>query len=88
MINPPWPAEGFGARPVVPDPVILYCGPALRTQRAAAVPPSQIHAVGQRHAVDPHVPTVSGHSWIYGFSTYVLDPSDPFTNGFTAGDIW
>jgi proline racemase len=34
------------------------------------------------------VPTVSGQSWIYGFSTYVLDPSDPFTNGFTAGDIW
>ncbi|MEX3813662.1 proline racemase family protein [Paraburkholderia sp. BR13439] len=47
-----------------------------------------MHAVGQRHAVDPDVPTVSGHSWTYGFSTYVLDPSDPFTNGFTAGDIW
>jgi proline racemase len=34
------------------------------------------------------IPTVSGQSWIYGFNTYVLDPTDPFSNGFTAGDIW
>ena len=34
------------------------------------------------------VPTVSGTSWIYGFNTYVLDPTDPFTEGFTVGDIW
>lgn len=34
------------------------------------------------------VPTTGGQSWIYGFSTYVLDPTDPFPNGFTMGDIW
>jgi proline racemase len=34
------------------------------------------------------VPTVSGTSWISGFSTYVLDPTDPFPEGFTSGDIW
>ncbi|MGF6976560.1 proline racemase [Paraburkholderia sp. JPY465] len=34
------------------------------------------------------VPTVSGQSWIYGFNTYVLDPTDPFPEGFTVGDIW
>ncbi|MGH9432576.1 MAG: proline racemase family protein [Terriglobia bacterium] len=34
------------------------------------------------------VPTVSGQAWITGFSQYVLDPSDPFPEGFTVGDIW
>jgi len=37
---------------------------------------------------DAVVPTVGGQSWIYGYSTYVLDPTDPFPNGFTVGDIW
>jgi proline racemase len=34
------------------------------------------------------VPTIGGQAWIYGFSTYVLDPTDPFENGFTVGDLW
>jgi len=34
------------------------------------------------------VPTLSGQAWITGISTYVVDPSDPFPNGFTVGDIW
>jgi proline racemase len=34
------------------------------------------------------VPTVGGQAWIYGFSNYVLDPTDPFANGFTVGDLW
>jgi proline racemase len=34
------------------------------------------------------VPTISGQAWISGFSTHVLDPNDPFVNGFTVGDIW
>lgn len=37
---------------------------------------------------DAVVPTVGGQSWIYGYSGYVLDPTDPFTNGFKVGDIW
>ena len=41
--------------------------------------------VGDYKAV---VPTVCGQSWIYGFNTYVLDPTDPFPEGFTVGDIW
>lgn len=41
--------------------------------------------IGEYDAV---VPTVGGQSWIYGYNTYVLDPTDPFTNGFTIGDIW
>jgi len=41
--------------------------------------------VGPRAAV---VPTISGRAWITGFSTYVLDSSDPFPAGFTLGDIW
>ena len=34
------------------------------------------------------VPTLSGQAWITGFNTYVLDPSDPFPEGFRVGDIW
>ena len=41
--------------------------------------------VGDRPAV---VPTLSGQAWITGFASYVLDPEDPFPEGFTVGDIW
>jgi proline racemase len=34
------------------------------------------------------VPTLSGTAWITGFASYVLDPQDPFPDGFTVGDIW
>ena len=34
------------------------------------------------------VPTLSGRAWITGFAQYVVDPDDPFPNGFTVGDIW
>lgn len=41
--------------------------------------------------VGPHpaiVPSIAGQAWIYGTSQYRLDPSDPFAEGFTVGDIW
>jgi len=41
--------------------------------------------VGPYRAV---VPTISGQAWITGFNTLVVDPSDPFPDGFTVGDIW
>ena len=41
--------------------------------------------VGPYRAV---VPTLSGRAWITGFAHYVLDPDDPFPEGFTVGDIW
>ena len=34
------------------------------------------------------VPTLSGSAWITGFAQYVVDPDDPFPEGFTVGDIW
>ena len=34
------------------------------------------------------VPTIRGTAWITGFAEYVVDPEDPFPNGFTVGDIW
>ncbi len=34
------------------------------------------------------VPTFSGQAWITGFAQYVVDPEDPFPDGFTVGDIW
>jgi len=41
--------------------------------------------VGPYRAV---VPSLSGQAWITGFANYVLDPTDPFPDGFTVGDIW
>ena len=41
--------------------------------------------VGQYPAV---LPTLSGQGWITGFSSYTLDPTDPFPQGFTVGDLW
>jgi proline racemase len=41
--------------------------------------------VGDRPAV---VPTITGTAWITGFASYVVDPDDPFPEGFTVGDIW
>jgi proline racemase len=41
--------------------------------------------------VGPHravVPTIAGQAWISGYSTLVLDPDDPFSHGFTVGDLW
>ena len=34
------------------------------------------------------VPELSGTAWITGFAQYVVDPQDPFPEGFTVGDIW
>lgn len=34
------------------------------------------------------VPTLSGQAWITGFAQYVVDPEDPFPEGYTMGDIW
>ena len=34
------------------------------------------------------VPSLTGTAWITGFAQYVVDPKDPFPNGFTVGDIW
>jgi proline racemase len=41
--------------------------------------------VGAYRAV---VPELSGTAWITGFAQYVVDPTDPFPEGFTVGDIW
>jgi len=41
--------------------------------------------VGPYRAVKP---SISGRAWITGFAQYVLDPEDPFPEGFTVGDIW
>jgi proline racemase len=34
------------------------------------------------------VPTLTGTAWITGITNYVVDPEDPFPEGFTVGDIW
>jgi proline racemase len=41
--------------------------------------------VGDRDAV---VPQISGQAWITGIADNVVDPTDPFPDGFTIGDIW
>lgn len=41
--------------------------------------------VGKYQAV---IPTLTGEAWITGMANYVIDPEDPFPEGFTVGDIW
>ncbi len=41
--------------------------------------------VGPYQAV---VPTLTGAAWITGTCDYVVDPADPFPEGFRVGDIW
>jgi proline racemase len=42
-------------------------------------------SVADRAAV---IPQISGQAWITGVAEYVVDPTDPFPDGFTVGDIW
>jgi proline racemase len=41
--------------------------------------------IGDRAAV---VPEITGTAWITAFASYVVDPTDPFPEGYTVGDIW
>jgi proline racemase len=41
--------------------------------------------VGGREAI---IPSVSGRAWITGFHQLVLDPNDPFPEGFQLPDTW
>jgi len=34
------------------------------------------------------VPTVAGQAWITQHVDVVVDPTDPFPEGYTVGDIW
>ncbi len=34
------------------------------------------------------IPQISGQGWITGIAQYVLDPTDPFPEGYTVSDIW
>ena len=41
--------------------------------------------VGRFQAV---VPTITGAAWITAINQFVVDPQDPYPDGFTVGDIW
>ena len=41
--------------------------------------------VGEYSAI---IPEIGGQGWITGRGEYTLDPTDPFPEGFIAGDIW
>jgi proline racemase len=41
--------------------------------------------VGPYQAV---LPTIGGTAWITAISQFVVDPGDPYPNGFKVGDIW
>jgi proline racemase len=47
-----------------------------------------IESITKVAAYDAIVPSLSGRGWISGMSQYLVDPTDPFQQGFTVGDIW
>ena len=42
-------------------------------------------SVGGRPAI---IPAIRGRAWITGFSTYLLDPDDPYPEGYLLADSW
>lgn len=40
------------------------------------------------HGRSAVVPRISGRAYVTGHARYVLDPDDPFPEGYTIGDIW
>jgi proline racemase len=42
-------------------------------------------SVGGRPAI---IPAIKGRAWITGFSTYLLDPDDPYPEGYVLADSW
>jgi proline racemase len=42
-------------------------------------------SVGSRPAI---VPAIRGRAWITGFHTYLLDPDDPYPEGYLVADSW
>jgi proline racemase len=34
------------------------------------------------------LPTISGRAWISGIHSYILDPDDPWPQGYTLSDTW
>lgn len=34
------------------------------------------------------VPQITGQAWITGIAQYLVDPTDPFPEGFVVGDLW
>ncbi len=45
----------------------------------------ELTRVGSHDAI---VPSISGQGWKYGLLSWLLDPTDPFPQGYTVGDIW
>ena len=41
--------------------------------------------VGERSAI---VPAIRGSAWITGITQVLLDPSDPFPEGYVVADTW
>ncbi|MDH3680428.1 MAG: proline racemase family protein [Acidimicrobiia bacterium] len=47
--------------------------------------------IAEETTVDPYdaiVAEITGQGWITGFAEWVVDPSDPFPDGYTVGDLW
>lgn len=47
--------------------------------------------VAETLSVGPYAgirPTISGQAWVTGFHQYVVDPTDPFPEGYTLSDVW
>jgi proline racemase len=33
-------------------------------------------------------PSITGRAWVTGRAEWVLDPTDPFPEGFSVADVW
>ena len=49
---------------------------------------ARIEGITQAGPYPAIIPSIAGQAWIYGTSQYMVDPTDPFPQGFRVGDIW
>jgi proline racemase len=62
-----------------------------RSRNAVVVSPGRLDRVEATATLGPYeavVPSISGRAWITSFNQLVLDPTDPFQEGFVVGRPW
>eukprot|EP00615_Pteridomonas_danica_P013029 CAMPEP_0114344556 /NCGR_PEP_ID=MMETSP0101-20121206/11515_1 /TAXON_ID=38822 ORGANISM="Pteridomonas danica, Strain PT" /NCGR_SAMPLE_ID=MMETSP0101 /ASSEMBLY_ACC=CAM_ASM_000211 /LENGTH=143 /DNA_ID=CAMNT_0001479977 /DNA_START=765 /DNA_END=1196 /DNA_ORIENTATION=+ len=60
--------------------------PSTSTSTSPSTSTSCMYSEGEE--IRAVIPTISGQAWITQHCQIVIDPSDPFQEGYTVGDIW
>ena len=79
---------------ILPRPVLLWDATSLWApprDRLFTCLPYRVQVIvgaGTDDSVRGVIPSVSGQAWVTQHATVFCDPTDPFPEGYTVGDIW